>query len=104
MGSVPSTPFVEHTDDLTTTDTAAGLRHRAGQLIELAAQIERSCVMSIPDLADSSAWSSSRARLCDVLLERNLHQLHQAADDLRHTAFEFIERAGELSPGVCSAA
>ena len=95
---------MEHTDDLPTSDTATSLRSRAGQLIELAAQIERSCVMNIPDLADAAAWSSSRARLCDVLLERNLHQLHQAADDLRHTAFEFLERADELTPAVGSAA
>ncbi len=104
MGSDPSTPFVEHTDDLMTTDTAAGLRHRARQLIELAAQIERSRVMNIPDLAGSAARNSSRARLCDVLLERNLHQLHQAADDLRQTAFHFHERADELSSAVGSAA
>ena len=95
---------MEHTEEFTTSDTAAGLRVRAGQLIELAAQIERSCVMNLPDLADVAAWNSSRARLCDVLLERNLHQLHQAADDLRTTAFRFLERADELSPAVGSAA
>lgn len=95
---------MQHTDDLPTSDTATSLRLRAGQLIELAAQIERSCVMNIPDLADAAAWRSPRARLCNVLLERNLHQLHQAADDLRHTAFEMLERAEELSPAVGSAA
>lgn len=37
-----------------------------------------------------------RDRLCVAMLERNLHQLHRAADDLRVTAMRFRERADEL--------
>lgn len=38
----------------------------------------------------------ARERLCRAMLERNLHQLHRAADDLRVTAMRFRERADEL--------
>lgn len=95
---------MENTAELTGTDAAPELRNRARQLIELAAQIERSSVMTIPDHAVDAAWHTPRARLCDVLLERNLHQLHQVADDLRQTALQFLERAEQLEPSVGSAA
>ncbi len=72
------------------------LRQRAGDLSELAASIERSLVMTLIDGASRSTWSGRRARLCNEMLEHNLQQLHQAADDLRETAFRFRQRAAEL--------
>ena len=50
------------------------------------------------------AIAPGRAGLCQVLLERNLHQLHRAADDLRVTAMRFRERADELEAAVAAAA
>lgn len=47
---------------------------------------------------------SRRERLCLAMLERNLHQLHRAADDLRVTAMRFRERADELDAAVRRAA
>ena len=47
---------------------------------------------------------SRRDRLCLAMLERNLHQLHRAADDLRVTAMRFRERADELDAAVGRAA
>ena len=75
---------------------ASVLRQRAATLRDLAGSIERSIVMSLEELAGDAAWSSPRARLCEAMLERNLHQLHRAADDLRDTAFRLQARAGEL--------
>jgi hypothetical protein len=51
--------------------------------------------MSLPDRG-GTAVSDRRTRLCEALLERNLHQLHRAADDLRVTAMRFRTRADEL--------
>lgn len=79
---------------------AAVLRQRAGHLCELAATIERSLVMNLPEAVDRSVWppstSAGRIRLCERLLEANLRQLHQAADDLRMTAHRFRRRAEEF--------
>jgi hypothetical protein len=75
---------------------ASVLRQRAANLRHLAGAIERSLVMTLEEVAGDATWSSPRARLCESMLERNLHQLHQAADDLRHTAFRMVARAGEL--------
>lgn len=72
------------------------LRQRAGHLRELASSIERSLVMTLGDTGDTETWTTNRARLCQRMLRRNLHQLHQAADDLRETAIRFRQRADEL--------
>jgi hypothetical protein len=74
---------------------ASELRRRAEYLIGLAAAIERSLVMTLADGTDPPP-SSREAQLCHALLERNLHQLHRAADDLRSTALRFRTRADEL--------
>jgi hypothetical protein len=85
---------------------ASVLRQRAATLRDLAGSIERSIVMTLGELAARASWSSPRARLCEAMLARNLHQLHRAADDLRDTAFRMQARAGELehSMRVSSAA
>jgi hypothetical protein len=75
---------------------ASVLRQRAECLRDLARSIERSLVMSLDEIAGDATWSSPRARLCEAMLARNLHQLHQAADDLRDTAFRMHARAAEL--------
>ena len=75
---------------------ASVLRQRAQCLRDLARSLERSIVMSLDDVAGDATWSSPRARLCEAMLARNLHQLHQAADDLRDTAFRMHARADEL--------
>ena len=75
---------------------ASVLRQRAATLRNLARSIERSIVMTLDELAGDATWSSPRARLCEAMLARNLHQLHRAADDLRDTAFRMQARAGEL--------
>lgn len=82
---------------------APELRRRAGHLIELAAAIERSLVMTLTDGVHPTP-SGPEGRLCRALLERNLHQLHRAADDLRSTALRFRTRADELDAAVESAA
>jgi hypothetical protein len=75
---------------------ASVLRQRAECLRDLARSIERSLVMSLDEIAGEATWSSPRARLCEAMLARNLHQLHQAADALRDTAFRMHARALEL--------
>lgn len=72
------------------------LRQRAGHLRELASAIERSLVMTLDEADGTQAWTTNRGRLCRRMLDRNLHQLHQAADDLRETAIRFRRRADEL--------
>lgn len=78
---------------------APDLRRRAAELAELARSIERSIVMTLVE-RDASAHPppvlGRRDRLCAAMLDRNLHQLHRAADDLRVTAMRFRERADEL--------
>ena len=71
------------------------LRQRAAELRSLASAIERSVVLTLGDAPDDW-WGDTRAHLCERLLERNLHQLHQAADDLRTTSFRFRRRAEEF--------
>ena len=75
---------------------SGSLRQRAGHLRRLATSIERSLVMVLRDTDGAEAWDTTRAQLCDRMLGRNLHQLHQAADDLRETAVRFCQRADEL--------
>ena len=76
--------------------TASLYRQRAGHLRELAASIERALVMVLTDASDTDEWDTTRGRLCNRMLERNLHQLHQAADDLPTTALRFRQRADQL--------
>jgi len=52
--------------------------------------------MVLVDVGGADRWNTNRARLCDRMLSRNLHQLHQAADDLRESALGFSRRADEL--------
>lgn len=63
------------------------LRQRAAHLRDLAACVERSLVMRLDD---------PPCELAHRLLDRNLHQLHVAAEDLRDAAASFRRRADEL--------
>lgn len=88
------------------------LRRRAAELSELAGSIERSLVMTLVDrdvadadeTTEATPWAANRAKLCEAMLRRNLHQLHRAADDLRLTAMRFRERADELDSAFRAAA
>lgn len=80
------------------------LRQRAAHLAELAAAIERSRAMRLPDELRRSGWATSRATLCDRMLERNLHQLHEAAEQLREDAWRLRRRASELDAAFGHAA
>lgn len=97
-------PHTSTTDEPIDGPDPSELRRRADRLVRLANQIERSPVMTLPDRAHESTWHTSRARLCSAMLERNVHQLHCAADDLRMTAFRIRSRADELESTVGSAA
>ncbi len=63
------------------------LRQRSTHLQHLASRIDRALVMNLLD---------APSELDRRLLDRNLHQLHLAADDLRDAAFRFRRRADEL--------
>lgn len=63
------------------------LRQRSAHLIELATGIDRALVTTLDD---------APTELARRLLDRNLQQLHLAADDLRDAAFRFRRRADEL--------
>ena len=82
------------------------LRRRAAELGDLAQSIERAIVMTLTDDVDASERTvvTARDRLNLAMLERNLHQLHRAADELRGTAMRFRERADELDAAVERAA
>lgn len=67
------------------------LRQRAAHLQELAGRVERTRVMRLDD---------APTELARRLLDRNLHQLHLAADDLREAAERFRRRADELDLAV----
>ncbi len=75
---------------------ASVLRQRAADLARLATAIEGALAMTLPESSVAAGWSTPRSRLCESMLERNLHQLHLAADDLRETALTFRRRADEL--------
>lgn len=81
---------------------ASVLRQRAGHLRDLADTIERSLVMDLADRADGASWTGKRAELCIDMLDRNIQQLYQAADDLRVTAFRFRQRADDLDAAARS--
>jgi hypothetical protein len=75
---------------------AAVLRQRAARLQHLARQIDVALVHTLDPEVVTIPADTARARLCERLLDRNLHQLHRAADDLRSTAFRFLARADEF--------
>ena len=75
------------------------LRQRSATLRDLARSLERSLVTTLDRVADTGAWAAtapSRVRLCEAMLARNLHQLHEAAEQLRDTAHRMHTRAAEL--------
>lgn len=72
---------------------AADLRERARRLRQLACLIESTPAMRLDLLAGDDTWRGPRPRLCRDLLERNLAQLHRAADDLRWHAYLLDQRA-----------
>lgn len=80
------------------------LRRRARHLCELAAQIESALVMSLPEHLAPARPADPQRELTDRLVERSLHQLHRAADDLRATAHGFRQRAEALEAGTGLAA
>lgn len=67
------------------------LRQRSAHLLDLAARVERSPAMHLGE---------APSELARRLLDRNLHQLHAAADDLRVAADRFRRRADELDLAV----
>lgn len=71
-------------------------RRRAAELRALATTIEAGPVMRLEQLAGDDTWRGLRPTLCRTLLATNVHQLHQAADDLRWQAWLFEQRADEL--------
>lgn len=98
--------YVDHSDDNPTSSYAPELRRRADHLIELAADIERALVLRLPEFAETHTVEQEgrRARLAQHMLETNLHQLHRAADELRHTALRFRRRAHDLEAALGRAA
>lgn len=101
-----STRHVDHSCDSTASSYAPELRRRADHLIGLAADIERALVLRLPDVVDAQLTDQRgrRARLVNHMLETNLHQLHRAADELRHTALRFRRRADDLEAALGRAA
>jgi hypothetical protein len=79
--------------------TANILRHRATALRSFAGTIDQLLVTRLDTetltrsgvLADSKHWSLRRH-----LLDRNLHQLHRAADELREVAHQMWRYADSL--------
>ena len=63
------------------------LRQRAAHLHDVASRLERAHVMRL---------EGAPSELARRLLDRNLHQLHVAVDDLRDAAHRFRRRADEL--------
>ena len=72
------------------------LRQRSARLRDLARSIERSLVMTLDEIGGSESGCSTRARLRETMLARNVHQLHEAAEQLRDTAHRMQMRAAEL--------
>jgi hypothetical protein len=75
---------------------ASVLRQRSARLRDLARSIERSVVMTLEQVDANPSSCSTRARLCETMLARNLHQLHEAVEQLRDTAHRMQMRAAEL--------
>ncbi len=74
-------------------DQATQLRARARRLRHLARTIDTTPAMQLEGLADDATWRGQRPSLCVGLLQRNLAQLHAAADDLRWQAHLLDARA-----------
>lgn len=93
---------MEQRTDISPSSYAPELRRRADHLVELAADIEHAVVLRLPDVAagPDDGWAGRRARLCEHMLETNLHQLHRAADELRLTALRFRRRADDLEAAL----
>lgn len=70
------------------------LRQRSAHLRDLAGRIEQSLVMTLDDPPSD---------LARRLLDRNLHQLHLATEDLRDTSFRLAARADELDRSMAAA-
>lgn len=85
-----------HHDHINHHPQASVLRQRAAGLRDLAGSIERATVLRLPELAGEPPWGAERGRLCDAMLQRNIEQLHQAADDLREAAYGMSLRAGAI--------
>lgn len=99
-----TTPTASATPGSVGSSYSPTLRERADHLTALAARIERALVLSLPDELVAHVGPGGRGELIERLLERNLHQLHRAADDLRTTAFRFRARADELDAAWGTAA
>lgn len=80
------------------------LRRRATQLRGLATRIEQASVMQLDRAAGHDTWRGTRADLCRATLERNVHQLHLAADDLRWHAHRLAREADALEASLGHAA
>ena len=52
--------------------------------------------MQLERWADDDTWRGPRPLLCRSTLQRNQHQLHAAADDLRSRAWQFALEADHL--------
>lgn len=105
--AVPTTcsRHVDHAHDLTSS-YAPDLRRRADGLVGLAAAIDSALVLALPDVVAGRSIGPDRrrSRLCEHMLDTNLHQLHRAADELRQTALRFRQRADDLDAALGRAA
>lgn len=72
------------------------LRRRARHLRDLATAIENLPVMRLDRWSDDDTWRGPRPWLCRSTLQRNQHQLHVAADDIRWHAYHFELEAERL--------
>lgn len=66
---------------------ASMLRQRSAHLVDLAERLELSAVMVLAD---------APTELAGRLLDRNRHQLHVAAEELRDAAYDCRRRADEI--------
>lgn len=72
------------------------LRARVTELRRLAESIEAVSAMSLAGDEHTIGWSGPRADLCDRMLARSVHQLHEAVEDLRESALSLSEHADRL--------
>lgn len=84
--------------------SASELRRRAAHLRDVAAQVESVIASTLLDDVRTIDLDVDRTDLCERLIERSLHQLHRAADDLRATALRLHARADELDGATGDAA
>jgi hypothetical protein len=81
---------------MTAAAEAIELRRRAHHLRSVAEAIEHTPATTLGQHAGVDTWRGPAPDLCRILLTANLHQLHGAAEDLRHRAHGLDQRAGEL--------